>query len=90
MKMRIVQERDDFIELLIQEEDASIIDSLSEYINRIDGVEYAGYRIEHPLTGDITLTVKTRGKPTARRAVLDALKNLRDFVASIQEEVQKL
>lgn len=59
MKLRIMRVRDDFLELEALEEDPAFFDSLSELIQKLDGVEYAGVTIEHPLTKKIIMRVKT-------------------------------
>ena len=71
MEIRIIRVRDDFLELEALEEDPAFFDSLSELIQKLDGVEYAGITIEHPLTKKIIMRVKT--DPSKIKAV-DAVK----------------
>ena len=90
MKIRIVNERKDYMEALITEEDISIVDTLSDYLNMIDGVEYAGHRLEHPLTGEVTLIVKTNEKITPREAVRKAFQKMKEELRRLEEEIYKL
>jgi DNA-directed RNA polymerase subunit L len=43
---------------------------LAEKANSMDDVGYLGYRVEHPLTGVITVTLKTKPGAGQPRAVL--------------------
>ncbi|HIQ29484.1 MAG TPA: hypothetical protein EYH45_02855 [Candidatus Caldiarchaeum subterraneum] len=89
--IRIVNERDDYLEVNISGVDVSIVGSVTDYLNTLDGVEYAGYRVEHPLTGEITLIIKTdAGKLKARDAVKKALANLKTTLAKLSEETKVL
>ena len=89
--MQIVKEREDYLEITISDVDVSIASSVAEYLNMLDGVEYAGYRVEHPLTGNITLVVKTRPeKIKARDAVKEAISNLKAVLSKLNEEVDIL
>jgi len=91
MKLRLVDERDDFLELEVTGEDESLLDSLSEYVRSVGGVLYAGRRIDHPLTGKISLMVKTEPRIVkARTAVSEALKRLHKDLDDMYTEVQQL
>ena len=82
--IRIINERDDYLEVSISGVDISIVGSVTDYLNMLDEVEYAGYRVEHPLTGEITLIIKTRSeKLKAREAVKKALENLKATLAKL-------
>ncbi|MCD6312569.1 MAG: hypothetical protein J7L79_01975 [Thaumarchaeota archaeon] len=79
------------MELEMLEEDPSILDSLSEMLQRIDGVEYAGTIIEHPLTKRVLLRVKTdSSKLKASEAVMKTLQELKQLSAQLREEFEKL
>jgi len=79
------------LELEALEEDPSLFDSISEVMQKMDGVEYAGMFIEHPLTKRILLRVKT--DPSKIKA-LDALKNaiqeLKQISSQLREAFEKL
>ncbi|HDD40159.1 MAG TPA: hypothetical protein ENG21_02795, partial [Nitrososphaeria archaeon] len=62
------------------EEDPSLFDSLSEILQKMDGVQYAGMFIEHPLTKRILLRIKTDpSEIKALEALERALKELKDL-----------
>jgi len=79
------------LEIEALDEDPSLFDSMSEVLQRMSGVEYAGMFIEHPLTKRVLLRVKT--DPSKIKA-LDALKNavqeLKQVSSQLREAFEKL
>ncbi|MEN2974835.1 MAG: RpoL/Rpb11 RNA polymerase subunit family protein [Candidatus Caldarchaeales archaeon] len=91
MELKIIAKRDDFIELEVVGEDPSILDSLAEILQGIDGVEYAGAVIEHPLTMKNILRVKTNiEKINAKDALIKAVDELLNFVNMIYEKINQI
>jgi len=83
--------RDDFLELEALEEDPSLFDSISEVMQKMDGVEYAGMFIEHPLTKRILLRVKTNpSKIKALDALKNAIQELKQISSQLREAFEKL
>ncbi len=91
MKMKVLEDKQDFLLVEIDGEDQSIINILTETLNKVDGVMYAGYRIEHPLTGIITMSLKVDpSKTTPRKALAEAFKELGRLVKRLEEDVGKM
>ncbi|MCL7398090.1 MAG: hypothetical protein LZ165_03465 [Thaumarchaeota archaeon] len=91
MKLSVVKERDDYVELIIKGEDQSVLDALSEFLQRMQGVEYAGHALLHPLTGEIRFVVKTKSQEIkARDALLKALEELADITEKLRSYVEAL
>ncbi|MCS7135931.1 MAG: hypothetical protein NZ931_02410 [Aigarchaeota archaeon] len=91
MKLSVVKERDDYIELIIKDEDQSILDALSEVLQGMQGVEYAGHIPLHPLTGEIKFVLKTKPQEfKARDVLLKALKELADMTERLKSYVEGL
>jgi len=91
MELRIIRMRDDFLELEALEEDPAFFDSLSELIQRLDGVQYAGITIEHPLTKKIIMRVKTDpSKIKAVDAVKRSIQELKEISGELREAFEKL
>lgn len=89
--MRILKQRDDFLEIEALEEDPSLFDSLSEILQKMDGVQYAGMFIEHPLTKRILLRIKTDpSEIKALEALERALKELKDLSSQLRGAFEKL
>ncbi|MCC6023725.1 MAG: hypothetical protein LZ166_02920 [Thaumarchaeota archaeon] len=78
------------MELEVLEEDIGVLDSLSEILQKIDGVEYSGAIMEHPLTGRIILRVKTdAGRLRAVDAVKKAIQELKEISAELRREFER-
>jgi len=91
MKLNVVKERDDYIELIIKDEDQSVLDALSEVLQKMQGVEYAGHALLHPLTGEIRLIVKTKSQEIkARDVLLKALEELVDITDKLKSYIEAL
>lgn len=79
------------MELEVLEEDISVLDSLSEILQGMDGVEYSGAIMEHPLTKKTILRVKTNAdKLKAVDAVKKAILELKEISAELRREFEKL
>jgi len=73
------------------DEDPSLFDSISEALQRIDGVGYAGIFIEHPLTRRILLRIKTDpSKIKAVDALRMAVEELKQISSQLREAFEKL
>ncbi|MEM1584220.1 MAG: RpoL/Rpb11 RNA polymerase subunit family protein [Nitrososphaerota archaeon] len=90
MELKIVSIRDDFIELEVLNEDPSILDSLAEILEKIEGVEYSGIIIEHPLTNKTILRIRTnKEKICARDALVSAVELLSSIANELVEKVKQ-
>lgn len=91
MKIKILRQRDDFLEIEVLEEDLGLVDSFSEMLQKIDGVQYAETLIEHPLTKRIFLRIKTNpSQIKALEALEKALKDLKELSSQLREAFEKL
>ncbi|MGB9674850.1 MAG: RpoL/Rpb11 RNA polymerase subunit family protein [Nanopusillaceae archaeon] len=93
MEIIIVKERNDYLELMVRDVGVSLIAALSEVAQKNEEVEYAGYRIEHPLKSDIRFIIKTKGKNlTARNILEESIKKMKEIlneISSLSEELEK-
>ncbi|MEM1953496.1 MAG: DNA-directed RNA polymerase subunit L, partial [Candidatus Caldarchaeum sp.] len=91
MKMKIIEETQDFMSIEVVDEDQSIINLFAETLNNVDGVLYAGYRVEHPLTGKMTISIKVDpSKTSPRKALQEGLKEIRRLVEAIDQKLDVL
>lgn len=91
VKIRVLEEAEDFMLFEIVGEDQSFLGMLTERLNGHDGVQYAGYRVEHPLTGVVSVSVKVDPrKTTPRKAVMEALKELKELIAELESKAVEL
>lgn len=91
LEVKILRRREDFLELEADGEDPSVFDSLSELMLKMEGVEYAGVTIEHPLTRKIILRVRTDpSKIKAEEALRKAVKELQVISRELRERFEAL
>jgi len=84
MEVAIVKERNDYLELIVRDVGVSLIAALSEIIQKNEEVEYAGYRIEHPLKSDIRFIIKIKkGELTAKNILMESIKKLKEVLNEI-------
>lgn len=89
--MKILEETGDFLAISVYDVDQSILNLFTETLNSIEGVSYAGYRVEHPLTGEITVSIKVEStKITPRKAVQKALERLQETFKILDKELEVL
>lgn len=90
MEIKIVTLREDFVEIEVRDEDPSVLDSLAEILQKIEGVEYAGAVIEHPLTMKTILRAKTNKQIIqAKDALIKALNLLSSLADELLEKVKQ-
>ncbi len=91
VKLRLLEETDDFMLVEVVGEDQSIVGLLTETLNNQEGIQYAGYRVEHPLTGVITVSIKVDPKKTsARDALKKAFNELKNLVNVLEDKTKGL
>lgn len=86
--MKIVEETKDFMALEVAEVEQSIVNLLTETLNSLEGVLYAGYRVEHPLTGVITISLKVDPeKISPRESLMKALTELDKIFENVETKL---
>ncbi|MCS6784185.1 MAG: RpoL/Rpb11 RNA polymerase subunit family protein [Candidatus Caldarchaeum sp.] len=91
MKLEIIEEKDDFMIFMVSDVDQSIVNLLTETLNSLEPVLYAGYRVEHPLTGKITISLKVDSqKSSPRKSLLQAFEILEKMFQSVDKELEVL
>ncbi len=91
MELKIIRRSNDYLEIEAVGEDPALFDSLSELAQRIEGVEYAGITIEHPLTRKVIMRVKSNpSKVKAEEALRQAVKELKDISRELREKFEKI
>lgn len=91
MKMKIVEQTSDFMTIEVIDEEQSIINLFAETLNNVDGVLYAGYRVEHPLTGKMTISFKVDpSKTSPKKALQKGLQDMRKLIEVVDNEFEVL
>ncbi|NVM01618.1 MAG: DNA-directed RNA polymerase subunit L [Candidatus Helarchaeota archaeon] len=76
MEVLTKNDKENLIEIKIRGEGHTLCVPLRAILFEDQDVEFAGYRIKHPLMPEPTLYVKTNGKKTPIKALKDAIKKL--------------
>lgn len=83
LKVVVLHDEPKRLTVRMKGEDCTVLNLLVEELNRDEHVKFAAYRLEHPLTGEYTLTIVTDGV----KAPLDALKDASNRARSVLESL---
>lgn len=86
MEMRFIQKDKNLIEFECEKADHSILQLLAEKLNNQDGVEFAAYKIEHPMLKKPKFIIKTK-KKEASAFLLEALKSIQQDFEEFRKKV---
>ena len=95
MQLEVLTKNDEenIIELKIRGEGHSLCVPLRSILFEDEDVEFAGYRIKHPLMPEPTVYIKTNGKKTPLEALKDAIKKLiersDEFISKFSENLDE-
>lgn len=89
MKVKILNESPNKLEIEIADEDHTLGNLLRSRLLKDKKVKHAGYQIVHPLTGGIKLLIQTEGSTKPRDALLKALSEIEDETKEFQQEFKK-
>ena len=89
MKVKILSEATNRLEIEIADEDHTLGNLLRSKLLKDKKVKHAGYQIVHPLTGGIKLLIQTEGSETPRDALLRALSEIEEETKEFQQKFRK-
>lgn len=88
MRVEVIREEKNEMEVLFEGED-TLVPVIKNYLLEDEDVEIAAFRREHPLTGKMTLFVRTKkGKP--RDAIRRALERIRADLSQFLKEFKSM
>lgn len=85
MEVKILVNEKNVLEMELGDADQSLAQLLAEKLSGEKDVEFASYKMEHPLVGRPKLYVRTR-KGDAVKLVLEMLKELKKEVADFRKQ----
>ena len=85
MEIEVVKDSKLELEMIIHGENHSLCNVLRKYLMEDEDVEYAVYGIDHPLTGEPIMTMKTKRTKRPRDALLKAAQRLKEETAEFKE-----
>ncbi len=89
MKVLKKVEEKNYLEVEIKGEDHTIGNLLRTLLLEDPSVRYAGYRVDHPLVGNLVVAVRTNGSKTPIQAIVEALEKAESRVKEFKEAFMK-
>jgi DNA-directed RNA polymerase subunit L len=87
MEVEILKEEKDRLQFKLKDETHTLLNLLSKELFNDKNVEFAGYRVEHPLVNEAIVSVTAKNP---RKAIKDAIKRIQKQVDDFQAQVKKL
>jgi DNA-directed RNA polymerase subunit L len=89
MEVKILVSEKNTLEMELGDTDVSLAQYLAEKLNEEKDVEFASYKLEHPLLGSPKLFVRTKkGEPA--KLVLEKLEEIKKEVADFREQFKEI
>lgn len=85
MEVKVLVKEKNTLELELIGADQSLAQLIAEKLNQDNGVEFAAYKMEHPLISSPKLFVKTK-KTEASKLVLEKLNEIKKEVTGFKKE----
>ena len=76
MEIKILKKTSNELKIEIEGEGHTFCNVLQKALLEDDTIEMAGYNIEHPLTSNPTVYVRTKGKRKPKAVLIDAAKKM--------------
>ncbi|MBD3210829.1 hypothetical protein GF318_05590 [Candidatus Micrarchaeota archaeon] len=85
MEVKVLAKEKNVLELELEGGDRSLAQVIAERLNQEKDVDFAAYKVDHPLVSDPRLYVRTKkGDPV--KLVLDTLKEIKKEVADFRKQ----
>ena len=88
--MKINKESETEMEIIFENDKATISMLLKEELDKDPNVIIAAWKENHPLIKDIYLYIKTDGKKKPREVLIDAIRRALDRLNSFEKEYNKI
>ncbi len=85
MEIKILSNEKKVLEFEVDGCEQSILNNLAERLNKKNDVEFAAYKVDHPIVGSPKMIVKTK-KGNPLDLVLEELESLGDEIATFRKE----
>jgi len=88
--MKINKESETEMEIIFENDKATISMLLKEELDKDPNVIIAAWKENHPLIKDIYLYIKTDGKKKPKEVLIDAIKRALDRLSDFEKEYNKI
>ena len=89
MKINVLRHEKNELQIELVGEGHSFCNALQSALLKDETLDFVGYRISHPLVGNPTIYIRTKGRRDPWRALLDAAEVLRKNLGQIQKTFQE-
>lgn len=89
MEVEILKDEKTELQFKLKGETHTVGTLLRKELVNDSAIEFAGYRVEHPLLNEIIFTIKTSRKDP-RKALKDALDRVEEQFDEFQKQIKKL
>lgn len=86
LKTMIVRNEPNRLTIRVQGEDHTLLNLLTEELQKDESVVFAAYREEHPLTREYTLTIITDGSKAPFDALAEAAARIKELFEDLREQ----
>jgi DNA-directed RNA polymerase subunit L len=87
MEIEVLKDEKNKFEFKLKGEQHTLLNLLSKELFNDKGIEFAGYRIEHPLVDEAIVSVSGKNP---KKAVKDAVERIQKQVDDFEAQVKKL
>ncbi|MBI5223798.1 hypothetical protein HY990_05240 [Candidatus Micrarchaeota archaeon] len=87
--VKIIKKEKDNIEVELGGMDQSLAQMLAEKLSARSEVEFAAYKLDHPIVASPMIIVKTK-KGDASKILLEAIKELKEEISEFSEKVGEI
>ncbi len=89
MDIKFLEEEKTKIKFVVTGESHEVLNLIRKELFEDSSIDFAGYKIEHPLTKKAIFTVSTKRK-SPKKAVKDAIERIQDKLSAFEKEVKKI
>ena len=86
MEIKVIRQEKDLLEFELINQDSTYCNLLKDALWQDKDIEFAAFKVDHPLISSPTIIVKTK-KGSPAKAVLDAIESLKKRFAELEKEV---
>ncbi|MGB9631175.1 MAG: RpoL/Rpb11 RNA polymerase subunit family protein [Candidatus Methanodesulfokora sp.] len=89
MELKVEKREKNLLSVRVYGETYTLLDPLTDVLLRMDGVEFAGYDVPHPLKEEGVLTVRTKDGVSPDKVIIEALNRLKEEFGRIKPDVEQ-
>lgn len=89
VKIEVIEEGKNKLKLKIKGETHTILNLIRKELFNDPSIEFAGYKIKHPLKDEAIFTLTTV-KKSPKKAIKDAIERLQKTISKLKIEIEKL